>query len=90
MLSSRRILEVSMGRSPMNGLVIAGAVLALVGLFGFASPVFTTQQTKDVARIGDIKLQTTENTSYVIPPIVSGGALVLGIVLIGAGLYNRR
>jgi hypothetical protein len=53
-------------------------------------PIFTTQQTKEVAKIGDIKLQTTESTSHVIPPMVSGGALVLGIVLIGAGLYTRR
>jgi hypothetical protein len=77
-----------MGR--MNGLVVGGVVLALLGLLGFAMPIFTTQQTKEVAKIGDIKLQTTENTSHVIPPMVSGGALVLGIVLIGAGLYVRR
>ena len=77
-----------MGR--MNGLVVGGVILALLGLLGFAVPVFTTQQTKEVAKIGDIKLQTTENTSHVVPPMVSGGALVLGIVLIGAGLYVRR
>ena len=77
-----------MGR--MNGLVIGGVILILLGLLGFAIPIFTTQQTKEVAKIGDLKLQTTENTSHVIPPMVSGGALVLGIVLIGAGLYTRR
>ncbi len=77
-----------MGR--MNGLVIGGVILILLGLVGFAIPIFTTQQTKEVAKIGDLKLQTTENTSHVIPPMVSGGALVLGIVLIGAGLYTRR
>ena len=77
-----------MGR--MNGLVMGGVVLALLGLLGFAIPIFTTQQTKEVAKIGDLKLQTTENTAHVIPPMVSGGALVLGIVLIGAGLYTRR
>jgi len=74
----------------MNGLVIGGVILILLGLLGFAIPIFTTQQTKEVAKIGDLKLQTTENTSHVIPPMVSGGALVLGIVLIGAGLYTRR
>jgi len=83
-----RIVEVAMGR--MNGLVIGGVILILLGLLGFAIPIFTTQQTKEVAKIGDLKLQTTENTSHVIPPMVSGGALVLGIVLIGAGLYTRR
>jgi hypothetical protein len=79
-----------MRRSAMSGLMISGAVLVLLGLFGFAIPVLTTQQTKDVARIGDLKLQTTESKSYVIPPLVSGGVLVLGVVLIGAGFYRKQ
>ena len=74
----------------MNGLVMGGAALAVLGLIGLAIPVFTTQETKEVAKIGDLKLQTTENTSHVIPPILSEGALALGIVLVGAGLYMRR
>jgi hypothetical protein len=74
----------------MNGLTIGGVALVLLGLVGFAIPIFTTQQTKEVAKIGDLKLQSTESTSHVIPPIVSGGAVVLGIVLIGAGLYQKR
>jgi hypothetical protein len=78
-----------MGRSPMSGLMIGGAVLLLLGLLGFAVPYFTTQQTKDVAKVGDLKLQTTEQTTYAVPPLVSGGAMVLGVVLLGAGLYRR-
>jgi hypothetical protein len=73
-----------------NVLVVIGAVLALLGIVGFAIPVFTTRDTKEVAKIGDLKLQTTEATQHVIPPAVSAGALVIGIVLIGAGLYQRR
>jgi hypothetical protein len=74
----------------MNGLTVGGVALVLLGLVGFAIPIFTTQQTKDVAKIGDLKLQSTESTSHVIPPIVSGGALVLGAVMIGAGFYRKR
>ena len=74
----------------MNSLTIGGAGLVIVGLLAFAIPVFTTQQTTDVARIGDLKLQTTESKNYIIPPIMSGGALLLGCVLLGAGLYQRR
>ncbi len=74
----------------MNGLTVGGAILVVVGLLGFAIPIFTTQQTKDVAKVGDLKLQTTESTSHVIPPLLSGGALVLGVVLIGAGVYQKR
>ena len=77
-----------MGRS-MNGLVVGGAVLIFLGILGFAIPIFTTQQTKDVAKVGDLKLQTTESTTHIIPPILSGGALVLGVVLIGAGFYRK-
>ena len=75
---------------PKNGLIMAGAIFAVLGLAGFAIPVITTQETKEVAKIGDLKIQATENKSYPIPPFLSGGALVLGIVLIGAGLYGKR
>jgi hypothetical protein len=74
----------------MKGLTIVGAVLVVLGLLGFAIPIFTTQQTKDVAKLGDLKLQTTESTSHVVPPFLSGGALVLGVILIGAGFYRNR
>ena len=78
-----------MGRS-MSGLMLAGVVLVLLGLLGFAIPIFTTQHTEDVAKLGALKIQTTESTSHVVPPLLSGGALALGIVLIGAGFYQKR
>lgn len=74
-----------MGRS----LMAAGAVLILLGLLGFAVPFFTTEQTRNLATIGDVKLQTTESRSYAVPPWASGGAMVLGIVLIAAGRYRK-
>lgn len=79
-----------MGRSSMTMPMMGGAILVLLGLLGFAIPFFTAQHTKDVANIGDLKLQTTESTTYAIPPYLSGGALILGVVLIGAGFYQRR
>ena len=77
-----------MGRT--NGLMIIGVILVVVGLLGFAIPVFTTQKTEEVARIGNLKLQNTEDTSHRIPPIFSGGVLVLGVILIGTSLYQKR
>lgn len=74
----------------MNILTIFGAILVILGLIGLAIPVITTQETKDVAKLGDLKIQTTESTSHVVPPLVSGGALALGVVLVGAGLYRKR
>ncbi|MGV8996182.1 MAG: hypothetical protein ACOH12_04470 [Parvibaculaceae bacterium] len=73
----------------MNRLTMAGVALVLLGLVGFAIPIFTTQKTEEVARIGDLKVQTTQSTSHTIPPLVSGGAIVLGIMLIGVGLYKK-
>ena len=67
-----------------------GAVLALLGILGLAIPVFTTSQTKDVAKLGDLKIQSTEQSTHVVPQALSAGVLVLGVVLIGAGLYQRR
>ena len=78
-----------MGRSSMTGAMVAGVILVLLGLLGFAIPYFTTEQTRDVAKIGDLKVQTTENTSHSIPPLISGGALVLGVVLVGASFYRK-
>ncbi len=74
----------------MNAITIFGAILAIVGLIGLAIPVFTTQQTKDVAKIGDLKIQATESTSHVVPPLVAGGVLAVGVVLLGAGFYRRN
>ena len=34
----------------MKGIVLVGAVIALLGLVGLAIPVFSTSQTKDVAK----------------------------------------
>jgi|HubBroStandDraft_1064217.scaffolds.fasta_scaffold35936_2 hypothetical protein len=79
-----------MGRTGMNGLIVSGAALVLLGLIAFAIPVFTTQHTEDLAHIGDLKIQTTEHRSYVIPPFVSGGILILGVVLIGASFFQKR
>lgn len=74
----------------MNKLVIIGVILAILGGIGLAIPVVTTKHTEDVAKIGDFKVQTTEKEHHVIPPALSGGVLVLGIVLIGAGVMQRR
>jgi hypothetical protein len=83
-------MEVDVNGFSMNGLMMTGAVLALLGVAGLAVPYFTTQQTHEVARIGDLKLNATESTSYAIPPLLAGGALVIGVVLMGAGLVRKN
>ena len=76
-----------MSRSP---LIVVGAVLVVLGLIGFAIPIFTTQETTELARVGELKLQTTQTTSHVIPPLLIGGVLVAGVLLLGAGFYRKK
>ena len=73
----------------MRKLTIIGAILVLLGVVGLAVPYFTTSETKDVAKVGDLKLQATEHTSHTIPPLAAGGVLLLGVVLVGAGVSRR-
>jgi len=73
----------------MQKLMAAGAVLVLLGVLGLAIPYFTTSETKEVAKVGDLKLQATETTSHSIPPAAAGGVLILGVVLVGAGFFRK-
>src|ERR1700683_1798481 len=70
----------------MKSIVILGAAVALIGLIAFAVPAFNTEQTRNVVDLGDLKVQAKTQETHVIPPIVSEGAIVLGVLLIGAGL----
>lgn len=74
----------------MNMLMTSGAVLMLLGLAGLTIPAFTTQQTTDVAKIGGLTVQMQEDEAHTIPPLVSGSALFLGIIMVSGGLYRRR
>jgi hypothetical protein len=59
-------LIATVGKS-MKPIIWAGAVLVLLGLLGIAIPSFTTSQTKDVAKLGDTKIQTTGQSTHVVP-----------------------
>jgi flagellar basal body-associated protein FliL len=74
----------------MKVMIIIGVVLALLGLVGIAIPVFTTTQTKEVAKLGNLQLKESSDEPHIIPPLLSEGALVLGVVLIGLGAVLRR
>jgi hypothetical protein len=73
----------------MKSIVWFGALLSLLGILGLAIPAFTTSETKDVVKLDGLRIQNTEQTTHVVPIPLSAGALVLGVVLMGAGLYRR-
>lgn len=75
----------------MKSIVILGGFIALFGLIALAIPSFNTQDTRDVVRLGDLKVQAKTEETHTIPPILSEGTIVLGVLLIGAGMaMNRR
>ncbi len=74
----------------MKSLIPLGAVLAIVGLILLAYPFFTTQETKDVANIGPVHVQENEQQTHMIPPILSGGVLAVGVVLLAGGLMKSE
>ena len=73
----------------MKQLVPFGAVLAIVGFILLAYPFFTTQQTKEVAHLGPLHVEENEQQTHMIPPILSGGVLAIGVVLLASGLMKR-
>ena len=73
-----------------TAVIVIGIVLVIAGLIGFAYPVFTTSHNEEVARLGNFKLQSQQETHHVIPPVVSGGLLGLGAFVIAAGVLTRR
>jgi hypothetical protein len=74
----------------VKGIIIFGGIIALFGLITFVIPSFNTEQTKDVAKLGDLKLQTKSEQTHFIPPMLSEGAIALGLLMVGAGLLTGR
>jgi hypothetical protein len=74
----------------MKPMILIGIVLAIVGLILLAYPVFTTTQTKDVAKVGPLHLQENQQQEHTIPPLLSGGVLAIGVLLLAGGLLVRR
>ncbi|GLR65410.1 hypothetical protein GCM10010909_00880 [Acidocella aquatica] len=77
----------STAKSP---LIVIGIVVLMVGLAAVIIPTFTTRDTNNVAQIGTLKIQTQEDTPHTIPPLLSGGAILLGVVLIAGGLFRKN
>jgi hypothetical protein len=73
----------------MKSLIPLGAILAILGFVLLAYPFFTTQQTKEVAHVGPLHVEENEQQTHMIPPIMSGGLLAVGAILLAGGLMKR-
>ena len=74
----------------MRPITVLGLVLAIIGLVLLAYPVFTTSQTKDVAKVGPLHLQENQQQEHVVPPLLSGGLLAIAVLLVAGDLFVRR
>jgi hypothetical protein len=74
----------------MKQLIPLGAILAILGFVLLAYPFFTTQQTKEVAHVGPLHIQENEQQTHAVPPILSGGLVAIGAVLLAGGIMKRE
>jgi uncharacterized membrane protein len=73
----------------MKGLSMAGLVLIILGVLGFAYQGFTYTKQEKVVDVGPI--HATKDTKETIPisPILSGVALIGGVLLMVAGSRSK-
>jgi hypothetical protein len=75
--------------SARTGLLLGGALFAVVGVVALAVPVFTTQHDSDVAKVGSLQVSVTKDTPHTIPPLAGPAALLVGVVLMGGALMSK-
>jgi hypothetical protein len=72
----------------MKPLMIAGIVLVVLGAFVVFRGGFSFGSQRSVLRVGDLEVSAEERRQ--VPDWVGGVAILGGILLIGAGVQNRR
>jgi hypothetical protein len=66
--------------------LITGVILVVLGVLAFAGVGFTTNK----ARVAVGPLEATVKEERTLPPVVAGGAIVLGVVLLAAAGRRSR
>lgn len=69
----------------MKTATIIGIILIVLGVLGFIFKGITYTEKEEVADLGPIELQSEEQETIPIPEILSGIAVVGGIVLVAVG-----
>ncbi len=72
-----------------NGLLTVGLIIGLVGVVAIAVPAFSTAETHDVVKLGDLRVTATEQTHHIVPPLLGPAALAIGVVLCGAAFVVK-
>ena len=83
-LSTRSAARQLPGEDTMKGLSMLGAVLLVLGLLAFVVPVPHSEN--HGVKIGDAKIGVQTEHSERLPPLVAGGLVAAGIVVLVLGL----
>lgn len=71
-------------------ITLIGVVLLIIGMAGFSYKYFTYTTEEKVAQIGDVKISATNEKAVIIPPLLSAGLVVGGLILVVVGVTNRK
>ncbi len=73
-----------------RGLMLAGVIAVLLGILVFSVPVFTTEQTEQVGKIGDLELTAREETPHAVPFYTGPAILVVGVLMMMGAVVGTR
>jgi hypothetical protein len=73
----------------MKGLSLVGVILIILGIIGFAYQGITYTKKEKIVDIGPIHATKDTHETIPIPPILSGLAIVGGVVLMLAGSRSK-
>lgn len=73
----------------MKPMALAGVVLLVLGILALAYQGFSYTSRETVLDIGPIQATADTTKTVAIPPIASGAAVVVGVVLLLAGSRKR-
>lgn len=73
----------------MKPLALAGVVLVVLGVAGFAIGRFSYTTDKTVLAVGPISATVGEQHTVKIPDIAAGAAVLAGVVLLIAGMRRN-
>lgn len=72
-----------------NGLIIAGVILIILSVVGFAKGGFSITENKTVLDVGPIKVDSQVEKRYPIPPLVNYALLAGGAALVIGGAVAK-
>ena len=70
-------------------LLVAGLLLAVLGVVGLVHPEFTYHKTEEVAHVGPVRATVNEEKTATVPAVVSVAFLVVGFGLAVLGVKRR-